>query len=226
MKTSVMMTTIIAATVVTAYTLVTAPHIGEQQVQATDKVKIELISTSNEPFDFYPGAETGVNTKVKNAGTEPCNVFVRVSMPEAEGAKVYDYQPGDDWVGIEPNVLYYGTLDPGETTEELFSRMNLHDYGDVSVEQLQAIGEAARGFRVQGYAIMLMKKGTPEQLWDMNTFIPIKRGGGHIVFLTIRRRKFFIFQIFVLRCIRRFRCIIIRMIRNLHHSRKYSSREL
>lgn len=80
---------------------------------------------------------------------------------------MYDYQPGDAWEEIEPNVLYYGILEPGDATEELFSRINVHDYGDVSSEQLQAICEAARNFRVQGYAIMLVKHGTPEQLWDM-----------------------------------------------------------
>lgn len=167
MKNTVMLATIIAATAVTAYILASAPHICEQQEQAADEVKIELVDNDNEPFDFYLGAETYFNTRVRNVGTEPCHVFVKVTMPAAEGAEVYDYLLGDAWKEVEPHVFYAGTLDPGDTTEDLFSGMRVHDYGDVSSEQLQAIGEAARGFRVQGYAIMFMKHGTPEQLWEM-----------------------------------------------------------
>lgn len=158
---------LLATLAVTACGRTDASPIGVQQTEVADEVSIKLVSEDDGAFNFYLGAKSNFNVAVKNIGTEPCHVFIKMTMPAAEGADVYDYQISDAWDEIEPEVFYGGILEPGQTTTELLKEIRVHDYGEVSQERLEAIGDAARGFRVQGRAIMPMEHGTPEQLWKM-----------------------------------------------------------
>lgn len=156
-------TALIALGAVTALT-VPLPCRTEAGIEQERKRQIDIeLVTENEGYEFSPGETVQVDTKVKNNGTDLAHIFVRAENP----ADVYTYHVAEGWDEIEPGVYYGGVLEPDQTTSELLKEIRVHDYGEVSQERLEAIGEAARDFRVQGRAIMLMKHGTPEQMWEM-----------------------------------------------------------
>lgn len=133
-------TILLATLAVTACGRTATLPIGNQHTEAADEVSIKLVSNDDGVFNFYPGAKSNFNVAVKNIGTEPCHAFIKMTMPVAEGAEVYDCLISDAWDEIESGVFYGGVLEPGKTTTELLTEISVHGYKDVSRERLEAIG--------------------------------------------------------------------------------------
>lgn len=165
----------------------TATRVGDTQTTAEKKEALHVTLLSDAPeeeIDFEPGAEVPVNVRVKNEGSETARVFVKVSIPQAEGAALTDgtkdpevvsFTPGEDWTAVTDGVYFYEEeLESGKETKPLITSWIIPHYdlslrdgevvtGELPVEELE---QEMNQIQIQGYAIQASMKGTPEQLWS------------------------------------------------------------
>ncbi|RRG04974.1 MAG: hypothetical protein DUD30_04550 [Lactobacillus sp.] len=146
-------TVLIVLAAVTALT-VPLPSRTEAGIEQERKrqIDIELVK-ENEGYEFSPGETVQVDNKVKNNCTAaPAHIFVRAENP----AGVYTYHVTEGWTEGKPGVFYGGILEPGQTSGHVFDGVVINED---AVERLRATGEDMVGFRLRGYARMLITDG-------------------------------------------------------------------
>lgn len=128
-------------------------------------VKIELTEPNwdatgeEEAATVYPGEPLAKDPTVKNIGTNPCFVRIKVDGLDQFGVKgeityrtdYVDDKLGDNWVKHSDGCFYYdGVLDVGETTGALFDQIVMPTGLTGDEEEVESINVTAEAVQAQG----------------------------------------------------------------------------
>lgn len=124
---------ILAATVVVAYAISSLYYTQTSRTQYTKKVIFQFdMDIGMSTGEIGPGDTIPINPIVTNSATEEMYLFMKIQMPEWDGAPLYTFDVDDQWILIESAgdtaVYAYGNpemivLYPGESTTALTNQM-------------------------------------------------------------------------------------------------------